>query len=291
MKQPKLMKGFNWKSGGSRGSWNKRQTTLMVIILAVVFLVALLGTALTMSDDGLRSQLELRNMSPTIEHPFGTDWLGRDMFTRTLKGLLLSFSVGMIASISSVVIATALGIMAGTLGRYVDAVVSWLIDLFLSVPHLLGLILISFVLGGGFKGVVIGVALTHWPSLARVIRAEIMQLRSSEYIQVSRQLGKSNWWIATRHMLPHIVPQVLVGFLLMFPHAILHEASITFLGLGLSASQPAIGIILSESMRYLSAGMWWLAIFPGLSLLLMVRMFDVIGENLRLMFQPQHAHK
>jgi peptide/nickel transport system permease protein len=291
MKQTQLMKNFNRKSWRSRGSWNKRQTTLLAIIFAVVFLVALLGTALTMPDDGLRSQLELRNMSPTIEHPFGTDWLGRDMFTRTLKGLLLSFGVGMIASISSVVIATTLGIMAGTLGRYVDAVVAWLIDLFLSVPHLLGLILISFVLGGGFKGVVIGVALTHWPSLARVIRAEILQLRSSEYIQVSRQLGKSSWWIATKHMLPHIVPQVLVGFLLMFPHAILHEASITFLGLGLSASQPAIGIILSESMRYLSAGMWWLAIFPGLSLLLMVRMFDVIGENLRLMLEPQHAHK
>ncbi|OEF97182.1 peptide ABC transporter permease [Desulfuribacillus alkaliarsenatis] len=272
-------------------SWNRRKRTLAAIIVASIFLTTLLGTGLLLSDDGLKTQLQLRNQAPSLEHLFGTDWLGRDMLTRTLKGLLLSFWVGVIASFSSVIISIILGIMAGTLGRYVDAFISWLIDLFLSVPHLLALILISFALGGGFKGVVIGVALTHWPRLARLIRAEILQLRSSEYIQISKRLGKSNWWIARKHMMPHIVPQALVGFLLLFPHAILHEAGVTFLGMGLSSSQPAIGIILSESMRYLSAGMWWLALFPGLCLLLMVRMFDIIGENLRLMLHPHEARK
>jgi peptide/nickel transport system permease protein len=91
-------------------------------------------------------------------------------------------------------------------------------------------------------------------------------------------------------MLPHILPQLLVGMLLLFPHAILHEAAITFLGLGLSPHQPAVGIILSESMRYLSTGMWWLAVFPGLSLLVTVRAFDRIGENLRGLLDPHRSH-
>ena len=164
-------------------------------------------------------------------------------------------------------------------------------DLFLSVPHLVTLILIAFALGGGLKGVVVGVALTHWPNLTRIIRAEVMQLRSADYVQISRRLGKSRWWIATRHMLPHLIPQLAVGLLLLFPHAILHEAAVTFIGLGLSPHEPAIGIILSESMRYLSTGMWWLAFFPGLSLLVLVRLFDVIGENLRRLSDPRRAYE
>ncbi len=142
-----------------------------------------------------------------------------------------------------------------------DRLVTWLIDLFLSIPHLVSLLLITFTLGGGFKAVVIGVALTHWPSLARVLRAEVFQLRSAEYIEVSQRLGKSPWWIACHHILPHLFPQLLIGFVLLFPHAILHEAAVTFLGFGVSPQQPAIGIILSESMGYLSTGMWWLAFF------------------------------
>lgn len=103
-----------------------------------------------------------------------------------------------------------------------DRFVSCIIDLFLSVPHLVMLILISFTLGGGFKGVVIGLMVTHWPSLARVIRAEVMQVRNAEYVQVSKQLGKSNGWIAVHHIFPHLLPQVIIGFMLLFPHVILH---------------------------------------------------------------------
>ena len=208
------------------------------------------------------------------------------MFTRTIMGLTLSMGVGLIGAIGSTSIALILGIASATMGKVVDRLISWLIDLFLSVPHLVTLILIAFTLGGGFKGIVLGIALTHWPSLARVIRAEVMQIRSAPFVQVSQKMGKSRWWIAIHHILPHLVPQTLVGFMLLFPHTILHEAAITFLGLGLSPHEPAIGIILSESMRYLSSGMWWLAFFPGLCLLMIVRTFDVIGENLRKIIEP-----
>ncbi|MGF7045554.1 peptide/nickel transport system permease protein [Paenibacillus sp. DS2015] len=271
--------------------FNRRQRTLTTAVGAVVLLCSIGLGSMLMDSNSSSTHLDARNLPPALSHLFGTDWLGRDMFMRTVQGLFLSIRVGLIGSLCSVLIAAILGLMSATMGKVVDTVISWLIDLFLSVPHLVMLVLISFVCGGGMKGVIIGVAFTHWPSLARVIRAEAMQLKSAEFVQVSRNLGKSRGWIAPRHLWPHLVPQLLVGLLLLFPHAILHESSITFLGLGLSPHQPAIGIILSESMRYLSTGMWWLAVFPGLGLLIVVRCFDWLGEQLRLLVDPHGARE
>ncbi|MEG0757966.1 MAG: ABC transporter permease, partial [Raoultibacter sp.] len=151
------------------------------------------------------------------------------------------------------------------------------------------LILISFALGKGFWGVAIGVALTHWPSLARVVRAEILQCKQAPFIEVARKLGKGRFTIALKHMVPYVLPQFLVGLVLLFPHAILHEAAITFLGFGLPPEQPAIGVILSESMGYLSAGMWWLAVFPGLALIVTVLLFNEAGSNLRRLIDPHSS--
>lgn len=270
-------------------SWNRRQRTAVYTGATAAAIVAVLLGGWLLGAGSLTTRLELRNMPPAWGSPFGTDWLGRDMFVRTVKGLGLSIRVGLIGALSSGAIALALGLIAATMGRTADRLVSWLIDLFLSVPHLVTLILIAFVCGGGMRGIVIGIALTHWPSLARVIRAELLQLQTADYVVVSRRLGRSRWWIATRHMMPHLLPQLLVGVLLLFPHAILHEAAITFIGLGLSPHEPAIGIILSESMRYLSTGMWWLAVFPGMCLVLIVRAFDIVGSNLREWFDPRRS--
>jgi len=258
--------------------------------IAVLYLALAAAGGLLLGSEALSTHLGSRNLAPSLEHLFGTDWLGRDMFTRTVKGLGLSMAVGFLGAISSSVIAAVVGLLAATMGRTVDRFLSWLIDLFLSVPHMVTLILIAFVCGGGLKGIVIGIACTHWPSLARVIRAEVMQLRSAEFVLVSQRLGKSRFWIAVHHMAPHLVPQLLVGMLLLFPHAILHEAAITFIGLGLSPHQPAIGIILSESMRYLSTGMWWLAFFPGLCLLFTVRAFGTFGELMKRLVDARGLH-
>ncbi len=270
---------------------NRRQKTVLTITITSALLLVILVGGQLLSNDRLVTNLDYRNLPPSLAHPFGTDWLGRDMLTRTLKGLSVSIVVGLIAAAASVTIAVGLGIMAATMGKAADAIISWLVDLFLSIPHLVLLILISFVMGGGMKGVVIGLAVTHWPSLTRVIRAEVMQLQTAEFVQTSKKLGKSRWFIAVNHLLPHLLPQFLVGLFLLFPHAILHEAAVTFLGMGLSPHQPAIGIILSESMRYLSTGMWWLAFFPGLGLLLVVRAFDILGDRLRLFVNPYRANE
>ncbi|WP_424769193.1 ABC transporter permease [Paenibacillus sp. sgz302251] len=268
---------------------NERQRTLLSAVGAALLLAGISAGAMLLGTKGLAVQLDIRQLSPSLSHPFGTDWLGRDMFSRTIKGLALSIQVGLLGAACSTVIATVMGLSAAVLGKSADRIISWLIDVSLSVPHLVMLILIAYVSGGGMKGIAIGIMLTHWPSLARVIRAEALQLMSADYVQVSRRMGRSRYWIATRHLAPHLLPQVMVGFLILFPHAVLHEAAITFIGLGMSPHQPAIGIILSESMRYLSTGMWWLAVFPGLGLLITVRAFDRLGSHLRLLIDPRSA--
>jgi len=266
---------------------NERQRTIAIMVIVSAVFLLILMSGLLIDTEKITIDLEMKSLAPSINHLFGTDWLGRDMLMRTLKGLTLSFGVGILAALSSTTIALILSIFSSW-NKLADRVVAWLIDLFLSVPHLVTLLLISFAVGGGFKGIVIGIAVTHWPSLTRLLRAEIIQMKQVEYVGISRQLGKSRLWIARHHLMPHLMPQLLVGFVLLFPHAILHEAAITFLGFGLSTETPAIGIILSESMRYLSTGLWWLAIFPGLALLVMVGGFDLLGRSIQKFIDPFH---
>ena len=175
------------------------------------------------------------------------------MLSRTLAGLSLSIRIGALTACVSAVIALALGV-AAALSRRADAVLSWLIDLFLGIPHILLVMLISLACGRGFLGVVAGVSLSHWPSLARLVRGEVLQLRQAPYLLAAEKLGVPRGQLVRRHLLPHLLPQFLTGLVLQFPHAILHEASVTFLGFGLSSEQPAIGVILSESMQYLTTG-------------------------------------
>lgn len=267
----------------------RRQTLFLISFCLVCLTVILVGSG--QATIANQTNLSERNQAPAWAHPFGTDWLGRDMLLRTWSGLSLSLRVGFLAALFSSLIALLIGLAAATSGGAVDAFFSWWIDVFLSLPHMVVLILLAFVSGGGLTGVVISVALTHWPSLARVIRAEVYQVRSADYVQLSAKLGRSPLWIARHHIFPHVWPQFLVGLILLFPHAILHEAGITFIGIGLSPHQPAIGIILAESMRHLSTGYWWLAVLPGAALLVMVKLFDILGENVRALLDPRTAQE
>ncbi len=271
--------------------YNMRTRMMLSLTISVSIILLTILISYLLSPANLITDFTKKSLSPNLQHPFGTDWLGRDMFTRTLKGLRLSLFVGFLGAAVGALIATVLGIAAATLGKKVDSVISWLVDMFIGMPHLIFIILISFAVGGGIRGVVFGVAFTHWPSLTRIIRGEVYAIKSCEYIQISRNLGKSNWYIARKHILPHILPQIMVGFLLLFPHAIIHEASITFLGFGLSVQTPSIGLILSEAVKHISIGDWWLAIFPGLILVCVVKSFDNIGEHFRVLINPTSANE
>ena len=270
--------------------WNGRKNALFLLVAAAVVLCAVAVAGGLLSGQAMVTDFTRKNLAPSGQFLFGTDWMGRDMLSRTLTGLSLSIRIGLLTAAVSAVIALVLGVASAVLGGWVDAVISWCIDLVMGIPHILLVMLISLAFGKGFVGVVAGVALSHWPSLARVIRGEVLQLRGAVYVRTAEKLGVSRLTIARRHLLPHLLPQFLTGLVLQFPHAILHEASVTFLGFGLSPEQPAIGVILSESMSYLTTGKWWLAVFPGLSLVLIVMLFAAMGEQLRRLLDPASVH-
>ena len=270
---------------------NRRTKVLILTVIMAIVFVAIYLFGICIPEEAVAGSFLNAKKAPSWEHPFGTDALGRDLLMRTLKGLSVSITVGIAASVISAVIAVFVGIAAATGSKRLDAFINWCIDLVMGVPHTILVILISFALGRGLQGLLVGIASTHWCSLARLIRGEVLQLRSQQYVAVSRKLGKSSGWILIHHLLPHLVPQFFVGLILLFPHAVLHEASISFLGFGLPPEQPAIGIILSESMRYISTGMWWQAVLPGLTLVLIVLLVDKLGDNLRTILDPYSAQE
>lgn len=270
---------------------NQRLWTTVFFLAAVVILAAVTAAGILTEGYAVETDFSERNLSPSRQHLFGTDWMGRDMLARTLSGLSLSIRIGVLTAAVSAAVALLLGTASAVFRGKADAAISWCIDLVMGIPHILLVMLISLACGRGFTGVVAGVALSHWPSLARVVRGEIIQLRQAPYILVAEKMGVPKLQNIRRHMLPHLFPQFLTGLILLFPHAILHEASVTFLGFGLSSEQPAIGVILSESMQYLTTGRWWLALFPGLFLVAVVVLFALLGERARYLLDPASAHE
>lgn len=274
-----------------RSGMRARQRQLIFAVIAGCFIFGILVWGTTMPESAYAVDYGQKNLVPSAAHPFGTDHMGRDMLLRSVKGMSISLQIGIAAAFVSSCIALVLGTLSAAFGGKVDQFVLWLVDLCMGVPHILLILMISVMMGGGIMGVSVGVIVTHWPRLTRIIRAEVMQLRTQPYILAARQYGYSWMTVARRHFVPHVLPQYIIGLVLLFPHAIMHEAGISFLGYGLPLDMPAIGIILSESMRYLALGMWWLAFFPGFLLLLVVLIFDRLGAALRDLFDPQFGQE
>ena len=270
---------------------NRRVTAIAGLTASVLFLAAVTAAGMKLTGRAAETNFAYQNLQPCRAFLFGTDWLGRDMLARTLAGLSMSIRVGLLTAAASAVIALILGTAAALLGRRTEQALNWLIDLMMGIPHMLFLILISFACGRGFAGAAAGIIFTHWMSLARVVRGEVLALKNSAYVQIAEKLGESKLQIAGRHILPHLLPQFLVGLILLFPHAILHEAGITFLGFGLPPEQPAIGIILSEGARYLTTGKWWLALLPGGMLVFTVMVFDYAGRGLAGLLDVHRVHE
>ena len=272
-------------------SGNVKIRMMIYIALAAAYLLGILIWGTMMPEEAYAVDYSMKLTPPGGSHIFGTDFMGRDMLCRSVKGLSISMVIAALAAGISSVIALLAGVAAAVFGGKADSFVNWCVDLCMGIPHLILLILISFMLGRGPEGVTAAVAFTHWPELTRVVRAEVLQIRSSQYVKAAYKMGKSKIWVAWNHMIPHVLPVYLVGAVLLFPHAIMHEAAITFLGFGLPAEVPAIGVILSESMQYISTGKWWLALFPGLLLLAAVMLFDRIGETLKRLLNPNSGNE
>ncbi|QLE74952.1 ABC transporter permease [Streptomyces rectiverticillatus] len=232
------------------------------VTAAVVLTVLVVPLAVPLDQQAV--DLAAKLQPPTWAHPFGTDEVGRDLLLRSVYGLRVSLLVGVAAALAATVIGTAVGAVAGALGGWTDRLLMRLVDLFSSVPHLLLGIFVVTMFRPGVWPVVASVVVTHWLSTARIVRAEVLSLRSRPYIEAAVSGGASRWRVTVRHLLPAVLPQAGLAAVLMIPHAIWHESALSFLGLGLPTHQASLGNMVQSARGSLLAGDWWPTLFPGL---------------------------
>ena len=256
-----------------------------VVLVALALLAALLGPAVTPYDPA-RQELALRLASPTPSHPFGLDELGRDILARVLAGARISFLVGLTVVSVSASVGTLLGALAGYFGGVLDDLISRVIDTLLAFPGLLLAIAIVAVLGPSLINVLVALTLIGWVGYARLVRGQVLRAREFEYVQAARAVGAATPRILWRHVIPTAVPALVVQATLGMAGAIIGEASLSFLGLGVQPPTPSWGTMLNGGRAHILDAPH-LTIFPGLAIVLLVLGFNFLGDGLRDRLDPR----
>ncbi len=259
------------------------------VVLGGLILAAGVTGIVAPPDD---TAVDLANVlqAPSGTHLLGTDEVGRDLGTRVLAGVRVSLTIAALAALAAVLVGTLVGLLAGALGGRVDAVVMRAVDVLGSQNHFLfGILLVVLfrpVLGGA-GAIMLAVGLTHWPSLARIVRGELLSVRERPFVAAAIGGGAGRLRLARRHFLPHLLPAIGLAFVLTVPHAIFHESAYSFLGLGLPAHEASLGNILADGQRSLLAGGWWIALFPGLAILAAAMTIGTLAEHWRERLHPR----
>jgi peptide/nickel transport system permease protein len=258
-------------------------------ILVVVAVVAIVGPALTPFDPSAQ-ELPIRLARPSLAHPFGLDELGRDILARVLAGARISFLVGLVVVTVSASVGTMLGAIAGYFGGAIDDVISRVIDVLLAFPGLLLAIALVAVLGPNLRNVLFALAIVGWVGYARLVRGQVLRAREFEYVQAARALGASTSRILWRHVIPAALPAVVVQATLGMAAAIIGEAALSFLGLGVQPPTPSWGSMLNDGRGHLLDAPH-LTIFPGLAIALVVLGLNFVGDGLRDLTDPKQVQR
>ena len=223
---------------------------------------------------------------PSIQHWMGTNGLGQDVMARLVQGVRIAYRVGIITSLIAIPIGVVLGCLAGYFGGKTDDFIVWLYSTFASMPGLLFILAISMVVGKGLFGVYLGIGLTTWVSLCRLVRGEVMKHKEQTYVQAATALGLSSGRIMFRHILPNITHVIIVTFTLRFPAAVGTEVFMSYLGLGVQ-NEPSWGKMIDVARLRLWQGMWWEMTFVTLALFFLVLAFNLLGDALRDAMDPR----
>ena len=229
-------------------------------------------------------------MSPSMNgsiYLLGTDGQGRDMLSAMIYGLRTSIAVGLLSGVVALVVGTALGMVAAYVGGRVDALIMRLVDLMLGLPAILVALMLLAMLGQGVWKVIFALVLVQWAQFARAVRAAALVERNKEYVEAAVSLGLSRPRILFGHMLPNCMPPIIVVGTLQVASAISAEATLSFLGIGLPITEPSLGLLIANGYKVLLSGQYWISVYPGLLLLILVFSINVVGDRLREVFNPR----
>ena len=262
---------------------NKLAAASAVVILLFI-LAAILAPVLTpYTFDGM--DLLNRLAPPSREHLLGTDEAGRDVLTRMLYGSRVSLLVGIVPTVISMLAGAILGIIAGYNGGRTDAIIMRIADIMLAFPSMFLAMVIMYTLGDGMINIFLALALVNWASVARIVRAETLKLKETEFVEAARSIGVKKLAIMFRHILPNCIPSLIVLFTLNIPSAILSESSLSFLGIGIKAPQASWGLMVNAGRQFLYSQPW-LSLSPSVAIMLIVLAFNFLGDGLRDVLDP-----
>ncbi|MGU3472936.1 ABC transporter permease [Paenibacillus sp. D51F] len=280
--RPRL--GF-WKESWNRLLANKLAFAGAVIIILLAIL-AVFGPMLT--DQSYSKQvLTDANMSPSAEHWFGTDDLGRDVFARILYGARISLFIGLMATLIDLIIGIVYGGIAGYVGGRADNLMMRFVDMLYGVPYLLIVILLMVIMGPGLLTIIVALSATGWIGMARVVRGQVLTLKSSEYVLASRSIGSSGWHIIRKHLLPNAMGVIMVQITFSVPSAIFAEAFLSFLGLGIQPPLASWGVMASDALGVILSGHWWRLFYPAFFISMTMLAFNLVGDGLQDIFNPR----
>jgi ABC-type dipeptide/oligopeptide/nickel transport system permease subunit len=233
-----------------------------------------------------QTNLDQAHQPPNMKHWMGTDGLGRDVMARLVQGVRIAFMVGIITSLIAIPIGVFLGCLAGYYGGRVDDFIVWLYNTFASMPGLLFILAIAMVVGKGLVGIYLGIGLTTWVGICRLVRGEVIKHKDQSYVQAARALGLSSGRIIFKHILPNIMHVIIITFTLRFPAAVGTEVVMSFLGIGVQG-EPSWGLMINSARMRLWQGMWWEMTFVTLAVFLLVLAFNLLGDALRDALDPR----
>lgn len=264
----------------------KHKTALFSLSIIVTLVLIAIFAPYIAPYDPFEIRVDQILLPPSLKHPFGTDLLGRDVFSRVIYATRISLEVSLVAVGISVTIGTFLGALAGFLGGIVDLMVCRFIDIMLCFPTIFLILAVVAYLEPSILTIMIVIGITSWMGVARLVRAEILSLKERDFILAAKLYGASTFRIIFKHLLPNALPPILVSASLGMGHAILIESALSFLGIGVQPPIPSWGNILIEGKETLEIA-WWLSVIPGLAILVTVLAFTLLGESLQEILNPK----
>lgn len=269
---------------------NRLTTTGLSVVFLLVIIALLAPLIVPFPQDNIETHIEDRFQSPRPQHLFGTDELGRDVFSRVLNGTRISLQVGVIAIGLALAIGVPLGVVAGYAGGILDELIMRITDVFLSFPPLLLAMAISTLLGPNLTNAMIAIAIAWWPWYTRLLRSEAISVRERDYVQAARAMGASPGKIVFKHVLPNCLTPIIVQASMDFGSIILTSAALSFLGLGAQPPTPEWGLMVSTGRTFFLTH-WWIVTFPGLAIFVAVLSFNLVGDGLREILDPKMRRK